>query len=106
MSSYKIRFSLPLMTLQYKIEMSNHPHRSQVKEAPGELLQDPVQSAIDNTEVGGLASKEMESDDHVVQSGETLSKLAESHDTTVSELAAKNDISNPDHIEAGQKLSF
>lgn len=45
------------------------------------------------------------SDDiYVVKKGDTLSKIATAHDTTVAKLVELNGIANPDHIAVGQKL--
>lgn len=43
---------------------------------------------------------------HSVKSGETLSKIAEQYGTTVDALAQTNNISDPDYIQAGQKLNI
>lgn len=41
---------------------------------------------------------------YIVQRGDTLSRIARSHDTTVSALAAANNIQNPNRIYVGQRL--
>ena len=41
---------------------------------------------------------------YVVQKGDTLTRIAVMHNTTVSELVKLNDISNPNYIVVGQKL--
>ena len=43
---------------------------------------------------------------YTVQKGDTLSGIAKKHGTTVAELARKNNISNPDRIYAGQKITL
>jgi peptidoglycan hydrolase-like protein with peptidoglycan-binding domain len=43
---------------------------------------------------------------HTIRSGETLSALAKKFGTTVKELAKANNISNPNKITAGQKLTI
>lgn len=43
---------------------------------------------------------------YTVQAGDTLSKIAKAHDTTVSELAKQNGITDVNKIEIGQKLSL
>jgi LysM repeat protein len=44
------------------------------------------------------------SSSYVVKSGDTLSKIAQEHDTSVTALVDTNDISNPDRIYIGQEL--
>lgn len=43
---------------------------------------------------------------YVVQRGDTLSKIALQHKTTVAKIAADNKISNPNRISVGQKLTI
>lgn len=43
---------------------------------------------------------------HVVQSGETLSDIAEQHDTNLRALVEANDIADPDLVVAGQELAI
>ena len=43
---------------------------------------------------------------YTVQAGDTLSKIAKAHGTTVSELAKQNGITDVNKIEIGQELSF
>ncbi|MEO7397659.1 MAG: LysM domain-containing protein, partial [Ilumatobacteraceae bacterium] len=43
---------------------------------------------------------------HVIQSGETLFQIAETYGLSYAELAAYNGITNPDDIQAGQKLKI
>jgi len=43
---------------------------------------------------------------HVVQKGETLTKIAKMHGTTVNELAKLNQISNPNRLEIGQEIEL
>ena len=43
---------------------------------------------------------------YTVQAGDTLSKIAKAHGTTVSELAKQNSITDANKIEIGQELSF
>ena len=43
---------------------------------------------------------------YTVQAGDTLSKIAKAHGTTVSELAKQNGITDINKIEIGQELSF
>ncbi|WP_165212556.1 LysM peptidoglycan-binding domain-containing protein [Streptococcus tangpeifui] len=43
---------------------------------------------------------------YTVQAGDTLSEIAESHNTTVDNLAQTNNISNPDFIFAGQTIEI
>jgi len=44
--------------------------------------------------------------DYTVQAGDTMSKIAMAHGTTVEELARRNNIKNVDRIEIGQELSL
>lgn len=44
--------------------------------------------------------------DYTVQAGDTLSKIAKAHGTTVSELAKQNGIKDVNRIEIGQELSL
>ena len=44
--------------------------------------------------------------DYTVQAGDTLSKIAQAHGTTVSELAKQNGIKDVNRIEIGQELSL
>lgn len=41
---------------------------------------------------------------YIVKSGDTLSAIAKAFNTTVSDLAAQNNIDNPDYIQVGQKI--
>lgn len=41
---------------------------------------------------------------YVVKKGDTLSTIAKSHKTTAAELAAKNNIKDPNKISIGQKI--
>lgn len=41
---------------------------------------------------------------YIIQSGDTLTGLAERFDTTVEELLVANDLSNPDDLQAGQEI--
>jgi len=43
---------------------------------------------------------------YVVQSGDTLSKIANKFGVTKADLMALNGITNPDHIEKGQRLKI
>ena len=43
-------------------------------------------------------------DVYVVRPGDTLGRIADDHETTVDELMALNNLSNPDLIEVGQSL--
>lgn len=43
---------------------------------------------------------------YVVQSGDTLSKIADSFGVNIDDLMAINGITDPDHIEAGQHLEI
>lgn len=43
---------------------------------------------------------------YVVQSGDTLNKIAESFNVDPNELMAVNGITNPDHIERGAELKI
>lgn len=43
---------------------------------------------------------------YVVQSGDTLSKIAQRFGVAIEDLMAINGITNPDHIEAGQTLEI
>lgn len=45
-------------------------------------------------------------DFYTVTSGDTLSKIAKTYNTTVEELAKNNNISNPNKISIGQRLSL
>lgn len=42
--------------------------------------------------------------DYIIQAGDTLSKIAKAHGTTVEELARRNNISNVDSIYTGERL--
>lgn len=42
---------------------------------------------------------------YTVQPGDTLSGIAARHATTVAELARANDLADPDHVRAGQRLA-
>ena len=43
---------------------------------------------------------------YTVQAGDNLTKIAKAHNTTVEELARKNNIQDVNKILIGQKLSF
>jgi len=45
-------------------------------------------------------------DEYVIQSGDSLSKIAEMFGLTSAELAAYNNITDPEHIEAGATLKI
>ena len=65
-----------------------------------------VKSLLASVAVLGFVglSNEVKADEIIIQSGDTLSKLAESHNTTVNDLVQINQISNPDLIYAGEHL--
>jgi len=52
----------------------------------------------------GIDDNRKDSKYYIVQSGDTLSRIAEKHSTTYQELAAINGISNPNLIYPGQIL--
>ena len=43
---------------------------------------------------------------YTIQAGDTLTKIAKAHGTTIENLAKLNNIKNPDKIQTGQKLIF
>jgi len=48
----------------------------------------------------------MHAGSHTVKSGDTLSALAQKHGTTVEDLAKRNNITDPNKIQIGQKINF
>jgi murein DD-endopeptidase MepM/ murein hydrolase activator NlpD len=46
----------------------------------------------------------LETQEHIVQAGESLGMIAESYGISVSQLVEANSITNPDHVEVGQYL--
>ena len=53
-----------------------------------------------------LSGSAMGHTEHTVKKGDTLSALAQSHNTTADELAKLNQIKNPDLIKVGQVIKF
>ena len=58
------------------------------------------------TETSSLPTDTQNAAEHVVQSGDTLWEIALAYDTTVEELAAYNDISNPASLQIGQTIKI
>ena len=50
------------------------------------------------------AANVVHAETYTVQAGDTLSEIAENHNTTVDNLTQTNDIANPDFIVAGQTI--
>ena len=48
----------------------------------------------------------LKSDIYIVKKGDTLSKIAKEHNTTIKELVKKNNIKNPDLIYIGQEIKL
>ena len=67
-----------------------------------------VSSVASGTSSGSVSSTSSISSTgtYVVRSGDTLSSIAAAHGTSASALAARNGISDADHIVVGQRLSL
>lgn len=69
-----------------------------------------VSHAINDKSIVGYGRPKYEPDDpcaiHVVQTGDTLDKIAEAYETTAAKIAEENNISNPDLITTGTVLVF
>ena len=63
-------------------------------------------SMIGNARSARQNAKQAQSNMHTVRSGDTLSGLAKSNNTTVGSLVELNSIKTPDHIEIGQQLKI
>lgn len=114
-TSHSVVFVAPLMPDPPPIAEPRSPHSVFINPHMFEplpitnLLAPPTDlSPLTNLSLttGGASLGASKAEDYTIEKGDTLSAIAQEHGTTVSALAADNDISNPDHIEAGAHISL
>ena len=101
--------SLQIIASQYgvsvdEIKTTNHLSSNVLKE--GRLLSIPVKSVNKSGGVVAGTSVTRTKSSHVVQPGETLSKIARQYSVSRSTLQSANHIRNPDLLVVGQKLTI